>query len=542
MEETTGRTEAGNFERETSRIGNDNLSSFLTSTTVRLTQAPGNICQPCTVRGVDLHAPYSHRDYPYRHEVGKLSAQPWLTIFKQRPDEVIPADPYEISRLRGPPHLQLWDACVGIPACSHRNLETLHVRNVPVLRGTNTHWTQVLAQAIPRAGLTINGVTTRITAPWILDLTQMGEEGWWLAELAHTLAHYRADFKRISVGPAQIPSRTFGRLQQAMGLIAVSHFFGLPMFVGEEIDDTRAYPYFRQYGVDVKTTSEFGHPTLMEPCTGNEAPRFDTTVATVMVAVRIEPPPMASHMGGTEHQLADRWAGFPTMAAIIGWERMDVLTHQPLASYYPRDPKAKKCYAIHPADLMPPDTFWNFLALARRARGLPISDSQNMTVQEWRQSPEFALRFNETPPRPCNECLGWQKRSEAAKKRPRDNAPDFQKREYKTEMLRFRKVVRKAELEYQVRVYGSTAARNRINKQRRAAHKVKLQRDRDRKLLSDAKAKVEHSKQLTPRQQKRYKQYRELVVARKRKELECSTSALTTASVAPLASSPKTGP
>jgi hypothetical protein len=296
----------------------------------------------------------------------------------------------------------------------------------------------------------------------------------------------------------------------------------LPLFVGEELDDTKAYPYFRQYGIDVKTTTEFTNPVVAEPWIGNEAPRFDTTLATVVVAIRIEPPPLALHTGVITSRDQDRWAGFPTMAAIIGWERMDVTLHQPLVSYYPNNFDPKLFYGLHPADLMTPESFWSFLALGRKARGLPVSDDNNMLFENWMQSAHGMERINETPPRPCSPCLGWQKRSEAARKRPNKYASEVVKKDYNKDVLIFRKVAREAERDYQAKIYGSAAARNRINKQRNAAHKLKLVRDRQKRLLMEAKQKIIDGKQLTERQQNAYTPYCEMM--RKRKENECITS------------------
>jgi len=508
------------FIDETGRVA-PALGDFLASERERLTKAPGNICNPAHDRGVEPHDPFQRYNYPYIHELGTFSSKPWNVLLKQTPEDLIPADPFEVSRVRGPGHSQLWDAGICVPACSHRKCNLVGLRDLPVLRNSNTHWSGNMHEALGHAGVEINGKCTRIQGPWIFDLTTMGEYGWFLAEAMHAWAHYRADFKALTKGAAvMVDSKTIGRLQQALGLLAVSHFYGLPLFIGEEIEDTRAYSYFRQYGIDVKTTTEFTNPIVAEPWIGNEAPRFDHTLATVVVAIRIEPPPLALHTGIVQSRPEDRWAGFPTMAAIVGWERMDVTLHQPLVAYYPDNPDSTPCYGLHPADLMTPESFWSFLALGRRARGLPIVDDQNMTFENWMLSPHGIARINETPPRPCSPCLGWQKRSEAYHKRPKKYASKAEKEAYHKDVLTFRKVVRKAERDYQAKIYGSNTARNRVNKQRNAAHKLKLERDRQKKLLMEAKQKVKDGKQLTERQQNAYTPYREMI--RNRKENECS--------------------
>ena len=482
-----------------------------------MTVGPGNICTRTHAAGVELYDPFQKSGYPYLREIGSLSSKPWSTILKQEPQILIPADPFEVSRIRGPGHMQLWDAGIGVPACSHRNLLPTEMRDLKVLRNTNRHWNESMHAALGNAGHEINGKSTRIQGPWIFDLTTMGEYGWFLAEGIHTWAHMRADFKKVSANAAQVDSNTMGRLQQAMGLLVVSYFYDLPLFVGPEIDGTRAYSYFRQYGVDMKTTTNFTHPSVSEPWSGNEAPRFDHTLATVVVAVRIEPPPLASHDIPVARD-EDRWAGYPTMAAIVGWERMDMTLHQPLVSFDPEDPEVPTCYGLHPSDLMSPDTFWHFLKLGRQARGLPVEDDQNMTFEHWIRSDQYREHYRETPPRPCTICLGWQRKSEASLKRPGKHEPEALHKAYMQKVIKFRKAVRQAERAYQVKIYGSKAARNLENKLRNEGHKRKLVRDRERKLLRDAKWKIEQGKQLTDQQDTAYSAW--YVEDRKRKELE----------------------
>lgn len=524
------------LEQETDRITPEALKAFMESERYRMTVGPGNICSRTHAIGVEHYDPFQKGKYPYLRELGNLSGKPWSEILRQSPEELIPANPFEVSRKRGPGHSQLWDAGIGIPACAHRKFMPTDMRGLIPMRNTNTHWITTMHRAVNAAGMEINGKSTRIAGPWIFDLTTMGEYGWFLAEAMHTWAHYRADFKKNSANNAQVDSNTMGRLQQALGLLAVSHYYGLPLFVGEEGDETKAYPYFRHYGIDLKTTTNFSLPAIGEPWMGNEAPRFDHTLATIVVAIRIEPPPLIMH-GIATFRDEDRWAGFPTMAAIVGWERMDMTLHQPLVSYHPDDPNAMKCYGLHPADLLPPETFWNFLKLGRQARGLPPTDEQNMTFEAWMQSPQYLQRYIETPPRPCATCIAWQRKSEAYIKRPGKREPDSAQKAYKQKVLLFRKAVRKAEREYQVKIYGSPAARNRINKERNQHFREKLANDRQKKILQDAKWKISQSKQLTDRQTTAYSAYRTEV--RKRKELECTTLALTTESVVPSESSPQ---
>jgi hypothetical protein len=312
---------------------------------------------------------------------------------------------------------------------------------------------------------------------------------WKLFEAAHVLAHLRADDKAERKHHANIMGKTSGRFMEAISEIVVSIFYDLPLDVSDKMAGTVGEPdgYF-QY--ELKTSSWTKAGFIRLPCINNEAARFDRTLAVMLVNVLIEPPPVGLITGGmtwTEH---DRWTGLPTLAIVAGWEGIDYIVHQVIGCASAHSPLN---YVARCEDLLPPETFWYYLWLARQARtatGEPLFEDPRIAVKnstrwryldEWLDSPEYMALLAQTPPLPCKTCMQINTRAEGAPKRPYGPRPT-NKKDASKDWLAWMKaeedvyeIAKNAIEAYEALWYGGAVAmRNR--RARKRAHNAKMDR------------------------------------------------------------------
>lgn len=491
------------------------LAEFLAYRKWLLTEGPGNICTPTKAKGIEKHAPFMASNYPHQHLLGNIVSKEWRQVFRVPSSELVNPDPFADSPYRAGGK-QVWDAAVGIPACTHRTAEIVSMAKTPALRQCNRHWNSVIVPALKAVGpLGPNQELLRPTAPYLLDFTKL-QDGWMYIEAAHVLAHMRGDTKQASKNASAIPSSTAGHFQAALANIAVALLYDIPLYVGRYDEGVYAMPDFSDYGIEVKSSSRFGMPFLRAPWINREALRVDATLAVVSVGVFTEPHPYGYNSGTLEPAPNDHWCCMPTSAMVTGWETVDVITHQPLVSADPEDALKPVCYGMHPADLMPPDTLWAYLALGQRhINRPPLVDATHVYVKDWINSPGFAALLQQTRPLPCKMCLSWNYRTEGMPRRPNGYPPKpSQLKQHKdwvayyAEVDKVLKILDPAVQKYELKLYGGSRLRNRIRKARMRNWKAKMAIVADERKLDEAFEKLRKGKTLNGRHALVYSAYR----------------------------------
>jgi hypothetical protein len=338
------------------------------------------------------------------------------------------------------------------------------------------------------------------------------EDGWFLLETAHALAHLRGDPKWEYRKYAHDLTKTAGHFIGCLGEVIFCYAYDLPIDVGMRVDGLKAEPDNIQYGIEIRTSSRFNMPFIRLPWTSNEAPRIDMTLAVVDVGVYIQPHPYGFTKGTMEVGAKDHWACMPTIVTIAGWEAIDFMTHQTLASVKPSSRYVPVCYTAHPADLLPPDTFWAYLELARQARGNPVTNERYRYLDEWMGSEEFAKLIEHTPPLPCRDCIMWNHDAEGKPKRPRGQRPKrVSKRKnidwwkYDKEVGQVYKILKAAGLAYEAKLYRGERCAKRLRNARGKRHRDKMSELKKDRHFAEAKVKVRKGKRLTNWQKEVYR-------------------------------------
>lgn len=497
-------THGDSFKKNIAEWSVERLEEFLAYRRWLISEGPASICLASTAKGVSKHAPFMSSDYPHAAIMGSVSSKEWRAVMRADHKDLVSPDPFTPSPYRSGGK-KVWDAAVGIPACQHRSVNLISMAATPVLRNCNRHWNEVIVPALRTVGpLGTNGAILRPESPMIVDFTKI-KNGWIYIEAAHVLAHLRGDTKRVSKNAGAIPSATTGHFQASLANIAVALIYDLPLYIGRYDEGMHAMPDFPDFGIEVKSSSRFGMPFLRAPWLNNEALRFDSTLAVVNVGVFIEPHPYGYNSGTLEPLKNDHWCCMPTMAMITGWETVDVITHQPLVSAKIDDPYSPICYGMHPADLMPPDLLWAYLALGQRSIGRPpIVDDKHVYVDEWVKSPGFIELVKQTRPLPCKMCIALNQRTEGVPRRPAGRRPKPSKikdhkewKEYYAEIAKILGILDAAVLRYEPRFYGTTRAiLKRTRKLRNAGWKARMCVINDERLFDEAIDKVRKGKTL----------------------------------------------
>ena len=386
-------------------------------------QGPGSIIQ-AGPRAELSYFPFETSQYSHRALLGSLQNPGWIQIREQTPADLVPLNPYCLSKFRK--GLQVWDAAVGIPSPVGRPARTLKIGEVPILRNCNRYWNANLTRALGRVGaLGPSGAWLRPSDPFILDLVTH-PQGWKIREAIHALGHLTGDTRpREHRSDLVYAGRTGFREQQFLAQIAVCLAYGLPFDTWMLEEGHKGEPDIFQYGLEVKSSSNFRNPVLLLPCCSPEAARPDETVALVSVGIYIEPHPAALTQGTDRWQEINRFCCTPTAAVIAGWECIDVVTHQAICAARPGTENELLCYGMAPQDLQGADTLPALLAQAIQARGLPRVDNQRYWyVDEWLESKAFEALLDRTPPVPCLDCMRFNMRAEGAPRRPFSEPPE----------------------------------------------------------------------------------------------------------------------
>jgi len=484
------------------------------------------LCEPETGivvshRKAKDYSPFEDPNYPWLNDIGSLSSPRWKACRNRPVQELVIGNPFTPGQ-QAPGQQAIWDAAVAIPACRPVKVErTSHIQPV---RNCN-HWYTQFQDALKHVGpLTGGEAPLRPVCPYVFDITKM-DYGWYLLEAAHVLAHLRGDDKLSDRLYAKNLSNTAGHDIGAVATVLTSAVFGLPLNIikdptvvgGAGLD-------IAHYGVDVRASGRFTFPLLRIPWCSNESPRPDATRAYLHVAVYIQPPPHTYSMEGVAPTDFDRWGCMPTMVAFIGWECVDYVTHLPLTSFRPRDTTLPVLYTAHPYDLLPPDTFWAFLAEGYKRVGPPKYDADFVDVWEWlggkvknRHGRTFEQLLAETPCLPCPECKTFDYNDPARIRRPDGFMPrgklskkrDPEWVEYVKKHKRLNAALKTSSINYLAKYMGNNLKlATKVWKRRYANHNRKLKSTHDDMLYNIALEKYKKASRLTKTEKRRINERR----------------------------------
>ena len=490
-----------------------------------LTMGAASICVP--YGDEPNYAPFTYFNYPHRALIGYTGNESWQSIFRQPPQDLIPVNPFTPSKARQN-GLAVWDAAVGIKACHNRNAHyAVHTRNTPVLRNSNTYWRETLIPAINRVGpLGPQRKILRPQDPYIVDLTKMGDLGYRMRLAAHAIAHTKGDHLDVKKLRKGDKTKLGGFISGLIGEMVFAYIYGLPFNITRRHDDIIADADFRQYGIEVKSSTHFELPILKLPWMNNEAPRFDATIALVNVATFIEPHPYGWTSRTMQCDPDDYWCCSPTVAMIVGWELVDFITHQPLISSGPGDFDYPVGYGVHPLDMLGPDQFWSYLALAREARGEPMYTKEFRDIEEWLYSKDFDELIAKYPALPCHiDCMSWNDRAEGAPARPKQSRPRKKSDDvilwmqwdyYDKQRTQIKRIIEPVLKERDASYYGSRLEANRRRRERSRQYKLRRAIVDDERKLKRALLKTDEGKDLTNEEMRVRTAYEERVRAAKK--------------------------
>ena len=375
-----------------------------------------NICTPSGLTDMSAYEPFVSGRYPHARRLGRMTQEPWLTITGQNPATLVPIDPYAPSQYR-PGRTAVWDAAAGIPAARIRPRALVDAGKATPVRSCNTTWLGPITRGMTRIGPILpGGQFVRPNGQFIVDLLY-NTLGWKILEGAHILTHRRhRDYQKKQI-EAGLPV-TSKYLQRYVAELVTCMQYGLPVDVGEEVAPTRLA--VAQYGLDIRVSDRFRSPVMKVPWSNENAPIPDRTMGFISTGVFIEPVPAGAILESENWLECNRWTCLPTMVSIAGWEMVDVVSHFPVGLLNPFDQASAKCYVVHPADLMPPDTLPDLMEAAIAARGKPMMDGvRYFRVEDWLDSADYKRGLAVTPPFPCSACLCYNQRTDGAPERPR---------------------------------------------------------------------------------------------------------------------------
>lgn len=411
------------FDRITNeRLNSNSIIEFLEYRHKLLTEGNGNICSTVFPPS---RAPFYSDAYPYKSIIGSLSVYPWSTLTEVEPKTLVHPNPLELSNIRKNNHApayRCWDSAIAIPACQMR---ALHRRNqTPKIRQINKHWLDTAKAAFSRVGPL--GPLGRIVRPegrFIWDLKNMGTFGWTILELAHVITHLRSESKP-STNKINRINKFASDFASCILEVCYCIQYDLPINVTDRSGQTpgMADTY---YGVKLKATTKIDSPVMNIPIVGNNALKVDDTLAVMLGAVLIEPVPYAYVSDTDMSGITDIWCGLPSLVALVGWEGVDYITHAPLVEY-----NNKAHYSLDGDDLLPPDSHWDYLAIAKSSLATPkIGPGCDWRyIHEFLKSDEYKKLRAETPGLPCSQCYAVNLKTEGAPRTPKTPHPEGDKK------------------------------------------------------------------------------------------------------------------
>lgn len=466
--------------------------------------------------------PFVSNRYIHQQLIGDMSLEPWTTVRKVPRVDLFAHNPFELSDFRQDDNrncFKMWDFICSTPSPRKWIQNITRISNMPHSRNeSNRYWYDVLLPAMGMVGPI--GEDNKILRPvdrYIFDLKTISD-GWELLEAAHVLAHLNADVTHTGRWYAHERAPTQRQVWDKLAEIAVALTFNLPIDTGKRVPGMPCIPH---YGLEIKSSNVFGNPCLQVPVSSLDAPPPDKTLAVVCTGVFIEPHPYGVMLGLDEYKLIDRWACMPSAVVIAGWELMDIISKQPLISVNPGNSKKPVHYGMRAGDLLPPDSLRVYLELARRTVhiGEVVCDKRHRLVREWLASDEYHQIMMGMPPLPCRQCLCINRRAEGAPQRPSGRPPKTLDRKdpKHDKWLRFDDaltLIHKIGTKAAVAFEGTTTFENRAQcilqrKQRKRNHQARLDDMKEDAWYKKMCIKHHKGKDLTIREEKRYKAYKQ---------------------------------
>jgi len=355
------------------------------------------ISVPCEDPVVHAFAPFGSAGYTHARRLGSLDSEPWKTIVSGGVDMRL--DPFAASAARE--GRAIWDAAVALPACSIRSGRIARPRDIAPANPVNQAWGRTLAQSMaPMEG--------RPHGPFVYDFTT-ADDGWYLMELAHALAHASCSSESEAQPPDPFDyfhlSQRFAWFAAA---IAVGEMLGTPIPTSYRGD-------FPGLGLGLSACPVPEAPWLTVPWDGTGAPVPDETLGIVAAGVYFEPVPAEYLSGSMRVRTSDRWCCMPTVVTLGGWAHIDRVCHCALSSETPWGSGGEICYAMHMLDLLPPESLGAYFRLWQMETG---RSSPGCPPSHGLFSSAFADLVARTPPMPCKSCMCWNRRTADAPVRP----------------------------------------------------------------------------------------------------------------------------
>jgi hypothetical protein len=400
--------------------------------------------------------------------------------------EAVDLNPFAPSFFRS--HgLQAWDAAVQIPRPAFTVGGTVAIRDVHPVRSVNAYWKDEAQRALQKVGpLGPHQLLHRPRGPFITDFLE--DEHWLMIEAAHVLAHHRGDHADLAldpIDPVQLPTARL--FQQAIGELMIASRFNLPINIGEPLDPYPMRPHL-PYGLTVCPTTYTTSPILAVPMDGSFPLIPDETLAIVDVAIQVSGPPLGRYHGELLQPDPKLARGCqPTLAEIVGFEVIDVITHHEVAAPYPDARSPRLHWGVHHLDLMSPALLAEYIQIGQAAGVKHPEGGAWRRIPDWFHSEEFEAMWLATPPPPCPFCMMWTPVAKEHLKRPR--FLPWVKSGYR-ERDDWRSYLQKArELRDCVDKSREMAEPDGRRKERRAGHKAKLEKLKQGKWLAEANEK-----------------------------------------------------
>jgi hypothetical protein len=502
------------------------LADFMLRRYKLLTTGPGNICNPAA-SNVAKYAPFQSDDYAHARVLGDLASPEWKHAFDTDPYALLHPNPFELSQYRisnldqdsakSVYRFRCWDSAIAIPACGIRAPEPKPFGSVQIVRRTNEQWNGEALPAILHTGpLGKDGALLRPRGRHIFDLTATRKDfAWDLLEMAHVMGHQHDEFTPDVHTRNKALHNSASCMQRAITEIVFAIMYGLPVDVGTDRLPGAPNTYF---GTDLKCTTDFRKPVLRLPWKTNDAPRPDTTLSIALSTVFIQPHPHGFTTNTGECDADDIWCCMPSIVAVVGWEGIDFITHQALG-YNPFSSKRRGHYTVPADDLLSPELYWAYLALATRtSRGdcVPLftppdaavarsmaaiaraeqAEAMIMTAtsldvaarekavnelweterrnikwvypREWLETGHYRWLYQHTPPLPCKYCMTINRNAEGAPVTPKGQRPTGPRKTWPKDWVRWeqdlaaiRDILHSAIVNYEIKRYGRKAARIR---------------------------------------------------------------------------------
>lgn len=428
------------FESAMSHVTDAQLDQFLSDRRRLMVDGPGGICVP---KSSKCHTPFMGGEYIHRTHIPNMNKSPWPELCEGDPRAMIEPDPTAPSRWR-PDGYACWDAAMAIPDSIHATtVLSSSTRSIPALRKCNTFWPQYQAMLNRVGRLSPGGPVLRYTGPWTFDLTQMGDVGWRLLEAAHVLAHLRVDAKVGKIKSEWHNASYYNQLSSILSELVVGYALDIPVDVSVHNPGMYGYPDMEYYGISVKTTTDEFEPKLRMTVSKGDAPYPDKSLIHILTTVHIEPTPFnyeGKEIRTEDYHWHDAFACKPSIVSIVGWESIDVITHQQRIDTAAHGPN----YIMPAYDLMSPDTLWLYLKLCEKRWGKPVTGdyyglpardgkrpitSRLAYVGEWikQDNAEYVRLLRRTPPFPCKCCYTTNYNDANAKRRPSGRMPNERK-------------------------------------------------------------------------------------------------------------------